>query len=155
LKTVGRRARLERASAQDLSALRGDNFGHFFNLVAAFDAARPGHDDDFAAADFDVPDLHDGARRTKPAAGEFIWRNDAVNFLHALHQLHDCRIEIFLSPDSAKNRMDHTRRTVNVESVLHQAGNDLLYLGFGSALLHYDKHCFSMRTTDLSACALL
>ena len=142
LKAVRRAARLECAAANDARAAVGDDVGGALDLIAALDAARSGHHDDPVAADLDIPDLDDGAAGPETPAGQLVGRDDAVNFLHALHHLDDRGVEIVPAADAAQHGVDHAGRAMNVESHFDQPVDHLLNLRFGRALLHDDEHCF-------------
>ncbi len=112
--------------------------GSALDLIFAFDAARAGHHDDFAAADFHVANLHHSAGGTETAAGQLVRRNDAVDFLDAIHQFDNGSIEVFVAAHASEHGVDHAGGAVNVEPVFDQAGDDFLDLRLGGALLHYD-----------------
>ena len=92
------------------------------------------------AADFDALDLHDGARGPERAARQLVRRNNAVRFLHALHQFDDRGVEVLAAADAAQDRVNHARRTVDVKTVFHQTVDNLLDLRLRGALLHDDEH---------------
>ncbi len=95
LEGIWRAARLECASAKKLRAGRLDLRGDGEYLVAAFDGAGAGHDDDFFPANGDaVGKLDDGAFGTEAAPGEFVRRRDANDFGHAGQQFEILVIEL-------------------------------------------------------------
>src|SRR6185312_9398995 len=79
LEAVRRAARLERTAAKELRTGSGALFCAEANLVAAFDRAWAGHDDDLFATDDDtIRELDARAFRAEAAAGELVGRRDAV-----------------------------------------------------------------------------
>jgi len=70
LKSVGRSARLESASAKDFRAGFRDALRDAKNLLARFDRAGAGRDHHFRAADLDaMPKIDDGSFRPELSAG--------------------------------------------------------------------------------------
>ena len=68
LERVGRRARLERAAAQEVRARRLDRGRGLVDLLAALDRARAGDDAEAAAADARAADVDEACRRASPRA---------------------------------------------------------------------------------------
>src|SRR5262249_39540577 len=130
-------ARLEGPAAHDLGARFGDQRGDSLDLVPCFHAARPCHDNDLAPTDIHVPDPHHRAGWTKAAAGQLVWRGDAVRLLHALHPSKTRRSE-FPLPHAAENGVKHARGAMYVEAEPYQPVDHRLNLRLGRALLHYD-----------------
>src|ERR1035437_4382471 len=106
LELIRRTARLEGSTADHPGASAGRQLGALLDLVAVLHAARAGHDDHGVAADGERAHLHNGAAGPKPAAGEFVGRNDAVGFLDALHDFKDGDVEIVLAADPAEYDFD-------------------------------------------------
>ena len=106
LETVGRAARLERAAAQNRCAGFFDRPGRFQQLLAAFDGARPGHQDDLIAADLDAIDINHGVGGMELAAGQLERLQDAHRFLHPFHH-----VELFALYDRLfTHHADHRAR---------------------------------------------
>ena len=94
---------------------RGHDLGHFFDLLAAFDAARTRHGDHVRAADFDLADFYDGALRLEMAARQLIGRDDAMAFLDALHRLEIGGVHFVHRPHAAEHRVHYAGRPVHRE----------------------------------------
>ncbi len=116
LETVGRRARLESASAQDPRAVLRDACGHGLDLLGAFHAARPGHHHHLFAPDGDAPaHLHDGSLRAEMPAGQLIRRRNPQNFLDSVQQLDVAGVEIHFGAHRPQHRVARSGRTVDIE----------------------------------------
>ena len=140
LKAVGRGARLERAAAQHFRAAAGHGFGHLADLIAIFDAARPGHDHHLVAADFDVADLDCGARGFEVAAGQLVRRNDAVAFLDARHDFEFDGIDVAHRAHAAQHGVQDAGGAMDDEAHGHQTVDDVLGLRLFGAFLHDNEH---------------
>ncbi len=103
LKAVGRAARLEGAAAQDLGARALDGGGRRFDLLFRFGRARPGHDDDFVAADAHVADRDDRVLLLERAARELVRLGDAQHFVHARLHFEQLRVAVAVA-DRADDR---------------------------------------------------
>ena len=136
LETVRRRARLERATANDFGAAIGHDIGGALNLVAALHTAGAGHYDDVVAADFNIANADDSALRTKTAACQFVRRDDAMDFFHAIENFEDSGIEIRFAADAADHGVDSAGGTVNVEAVFDEPIHHALNLLRRGVLLH-------------------
>src|SRR5215469_1241050 len=122
LKAVRGGARLECATADDATARLGYQLGRTANLLAALNAARSGHDDDPCAAKLDVAGFDHRAGRPKGAAGQLVWRGDAVRFLYAVQNFKDGGIDIFAPrADTAQHRVNRAGRTMHIEPRLDHA----------------------------------
>src|SRR5579883_778861 len=113
LEAIGRGSRLERPAPDDLGPVLGDDFRNLLNLVAIFDAAGSGHDDYSIGADLDVPHFYGRPAGLEMAAGEFIGRDDAVAFLHALHDFELNRIDVAHWPYTTQNSVHNAGGTVD------------------------------------------
>src|SRR6266849_3194054 len=141
LKGVGRSARLEGAGAQDFRSGFSDGFGDGEDLFAGLDGARAGGDDDFVAADFyAAAEIDDGAFGLELAAGELEGLRDAHDFAHAVEELEIAMIEIAVHADGAEDGVGFAGGAMHVEAAGDEAVDDVLDLGVGGALLHYDDH---------------
>ena len=70
-------------------------FGDGEQLLARFHRARPGHDDDFLAANFQaIGKLNDGAFGTEAASRQLVGRADAVDLFDAGQHFEIASIEI-------------------------------------------------------------
>ena len=116
--------------------LRATCFGNLADLIAVFDAARPGHHDHLIAADFDVADLNLRAGGFEMPAGELVRRDDAVAFLDARHDFELDRIDVADRAHAAEHGVHHPGRAMDDEAHGYQTIDDLLYMRFFSAFLH-------------------
>ena len=111
------------------------------DLLAVFDGAGAGHDDDFAAADADaVGETDDGAFGAEAAAGEFIGRGDADDFGDAGEDFEFLVLEDAGGADAGEDGLDGPGGAVDVEADFHHALDDVLDLFFGRAILHSNNH---------------
>ena len=141
LEGVGRAARLERAAAEEFRAGIFDNFGAGKNLLAAFDRAGAGHDDDLLAADADaVGKADDGAFGAKAAPGEFVRRADADDFRNPGEHLEFLVVEGAGRADAGEDGLHGPGGAVHVEADFHHPLDDVLNLFFGRAVLHSNDH---------------
>jgi len=75
-------------------------------MIAGFDGARTGGDDNFGAADFyAAAEIDDGAFRLELAAGELEGLCDAHDFAHTFEQLEIAMIEVAVNADGAEDRV--------------------------------------------------
>ncbi len=137
LEAVRRCARLERAAPDHLRAGFSDNLRDPLDLILRLHTARTGHHDHTLAADFERADLHHGPARPEAAAGQLVRRCNAVHALDTRGYFENRWIEIARA-HAAEHRVHNPRRTMDVESQLHQPVDHGLYLRFGCAFLHHD-----------------
>src|SRR5208282_5402670 len=144
LKRIGRGAGLEGAAAENARSRVGDQSGDSEQLLAGFDRAGPGHDDDFLAADFNpVRKLDYGTFGAKIAAGQFVGRSDAVNCLHPRHHFDFAGVEIMRNADAAENGLALSSGAVDFKAELDQLIDHVLDLIFTGRILHCDNHEWS------------
>src|ERR1039458_2135095 len=104
MKEIRRGAGFESAATENARAGFDDQVGDGEQLLAGFDRAGPGHDDDLPATDFNPVGKFDyGALGTEAAAGQLVGRSDAVNFRHARHHFDFAGVEFMGSSDSAEH----------------------------------------------------
>src|SRR6266446_1133659 len=141
LEGVGRSARLESTGTQDFGSGFGDGFGDGEDLLAGLDGARAGGDDNFVATDFyAAAEIDDGAFGLELAAGELEGLGDAHDFAHAVEQLEIAMIEIAVHANGAEDGVRFAGGAMHIEAAGDEAVDDVLDLGVGGALLHYDDH---------------
>ena len=144
LEAVRRAARLERAAAKELRAGGGNLLRAEANLVAAFNRARAGHDDDLFAADGDaVGEADVRTLRAEAATGEFVRRGDAISLVNTGEHLEFSDLEV---PGCAHTRQNGLRLAcspVDVEAQLDHALDHVLDLLISSSILHCDDHHWS------------
>ncbi len=83
LEIVGRRARLERAAAQDTGTGRRHSFGRIHNLLFAFHRAGARHHDELIAADLTAVDFDRGPAFAEFLADKLVRCGDAHRLLHS------------------------------------------------------------------------
>ena len=141
LEGVGRAARLEGAAAQEFRARGFDDFCAGEDLLAVFDRAGAGHDDDFVAADADaVGKADDGAFRTEAAPGELVRRRDADDFGDAGEDFEFLVVESAGRAHAGEDGLHGAGGAVDVEADFHHALDDGLDFFFGRAILHSNNH---------------
>ena len=113
------------------------DIGDGFNLFLALDAARSRHGHHMRTPYLHLADLNHRSLRIKILADQFVWRNDAMAFLHAVHRLEIRRIEIVDGPDASQHCMRDTGGPVNGESHAYQAVDYGLNGEVRRPLLHY------------------
>src|ERR1035438_469869 len=133
----------EGAAADNGCAGSSYNLGRPLDLLAVFHARWPGHHHHAAAAEFAAAHFDDRPAGAKMAAREFVWRCDAMRFLHAIHHLEHTQVELLLAAHAAEHGVDVPRRAVDVELHLHHAVNHRLDVFFGGACLHDHDHGLS------------
>src|SRR5580658_5036721 len=138
LETVGRAARLESASPNDLRARLGNNLRRAFDLVFILNAARASHSDHARTADFDRPELDHGAAGLEVAAGNLIGRDDAVSLFDPIHNLEIRWIKVLDRTHAAEHGVHNTSRAMDREARTDQAIDNGLNLRLSGALLHDD-----------------
>jgi len=77
-----------------------------------------------------------------------------MNFFNALHQSNHA-VSKSSRPPTPPSTYESRRWIYGRRSVFHEALNNLLDLGFGGALLHYDKHRFEVTFSPLSHAVFL
>jgi hypothetical protein len=150
LEAVGRAARLVRASAQELCARGGGQLRAQQDLLARFDRAGPGHDDDLLAADHHAVGERDlGALRPEAAPRQLVRRGDAVGVVYAMQHLELHHIEVRRRAHPGEDGLVRAGGAVNVEPELHHALDHVLNLLLGCLVLHCDNHHFRPRLLNL------
>jgi hypothetical protein len=145
LEFVGRRARLERAAAQEGRPGGLHGLGGGQQLFLAFDRARPGHDVELFAADDVFADADGGIGRMRLAADELVTLLDGHDALNGLGKLRDQRFEVGVGEfvaDGADDGARHAAHDVGGVAEFADFLEDGLFLFSRNPGFEHDDHGF-------------
>jgi len=113
-------------------------------LVAGFDGAGAGHEDQLLAArNYTIRKSNGGAFRAEVAAREFVWGGDAIGIVDAGENFEFGDLEVVRRADAGENGLSCSGGAVDVETEFNHALDYLLDVFFGGLALHCDDHGIS------------
>ena len=140
LEGIRARARLVRATAQELRARLFHDVRRLEELLARLDGAGAGHHDRRAVADLHARDIDDARARMELAARELVALGDRDRLLHAIHRLERHIAELPLVADDADDALGRAVHDLCLEARVLDGADDRLDVLCRCFGIHDDNH---------------
>ena len=145
LEVIRRRARLERAAAQQLRARSLDGLCNVYDLLLRFDRARPCDHRKMPAAEFCIPDRNHSIIWVELTVAAFERVGNALDGIDDIQTFQKGHINPACIANQPQNGLILAERGVHIDLLVPQPGNELIPLFVRDVVLQYDNHGFDLQ----------
>ena len=152
LERVGRRARLERAAAQQRRSGGLHTLGNARHLLYGLHAAGSSYHLKIAAADLGSGAIDHGIVRMELPVGRLVWLLDSLDALHDAERLHEPYVHLGNVAYAPNERLALSRAYVRRDVAILQPLDKAVDLLWVCAFLQYDNHSYLLPLKSAPHC---